>query len=310
MKLALGIDIGGSHITCQLVDLEYNILAPNLKVRMAVDSSGSKNSILESWVKAILKSVQNNKLKTLAGIGFAMPGPFDYFNGIAWFDKNVNKFQNLYGVNIKAELLQRLDLPNDFPIRFLNDASSFAVGEANVEPVSKFNRIIALTIGTGFGTTFIKKGLPVSGEDGIPEDGFLYHIPFQKSIADNYFSTRWFLSEYKIQTGNDIAGVKELAKLAENVPNAKELFNTFGKNLGSFLIPWIRKFNADCIVIGGNISKSFYFFEKELKNQLKFNDVEILVCQSTHDEDAALIGSARLCDNLFYQKLIETKIIS
>ncbi len=65
----------------------------NSKVRIAVNSSESKNSILESWVKAILKSVQNNKLKTLAGIGFAMPGPFDYLNGIAWFDKNVNKFQ-------------------------------------------------------------------------------------------------------------------------------------------------------------------------------------------------------------------------
>ena len=306
-KLALGIDIGGSHITCQLVDLEHNILVPNSKIRMAVDSSGTKNSIIESWVKAILKSVQNNKLKTLAGIGFAMPGPFDYPNGIAWFDKNVNKFQTLYGVNIKAELLQRLNLPSDFPIRFLNDASSFAVGEANVEPASKFNRIIALTIGTGFGTTFIKNGLPVAGEDGIPEDGFLYHIPFQKSIADDYFSTRWFLKEYKNQTGKEISGVKELAKLAENEPKAKELFNAFGKNLGSFLIPWIKKFNAGCIVLGGNISKSFPLFEKELKNQFELNDVEIPISQSTLDEDAALIGSAKLCDNHFYSKLIETK---
>ncbi len=306
-KLALGIDIGGSHITCQLFDLEHNTLVPNSKIRMAVDSIASKNSILESWVKAILKSVQNNKLKTLAGIGFAMPGPFDYLNGIAWFDKNVNKFQKLYGVDVKTELLQRLDLPDDFPIRFLNDASSFAVGEANVEPASKFNRIIALTIGTGFGTTFIKNGLPISGEDGIPEDGFLYHIPFQKSIADDYFSTRWFLGEYKIQTGKEIAGVKELAKLAENKPRAKELFNTFGKNLGGFLIPWIQIFNADCIVLGGNISKSLPLFEKEMKNQFNFEGINISVCQSTLDEDAALIGSAKLCDNQFYSKLIEIK---
>ena len=279
----------------------------NSKVRIAVNSSESKNSILESWVKAILKSVQNNKLKTLAGIGFAMPGPFDYLNGIAWFDKNVNKFQKLYGVDVKTELLQRLDLPDDFPIRFLNDASSFAVGEANVEPASKFNQIIALTIGTGFGTTFIKNGLPVAGVDGIPEDGFLYHVPFQKSIADEYFSTRWFLNEYKRQTGKEITGVLELSKLAKKEPKTKELFSAFGKNLGGFLVPWIQKFNANCIVLGGNISKSLPLFEKEMKNQFNFEGINISICQSTLDEDAALIGSAKLCDNNFYSKLIETQ---
>ncbi len=305
-KLALGIDIGGSHITCQLFDLNTNNLIANSKVRISVDGNGSKESILNSWVKAIQQTTSKRDLKNFAGIGFAMPGPFDYINGIAWFDKNVNKFQKLYGVDVKAELLQRLDLPGDFPIRFLNDASSFAVGEANVEPASKFNRIIALTIGTGFGTTFIKNGLPVAGIDGIPEDGFLYHIPVQNSIADDYFSTRWFLKEYKNQTGKEISGVKELAKLAENEPKAKELFNTFGKNLGSFLIPWIQKFNAGCIVLGGNISKSFYLFEKEMKNQFNFKGINISVCQSSLDEDAALIGSAKLCDNDFYTKLNET----
>lgn len=306
-KIAMGIDIGGSHITCQLFGLNTNKLIAGSKVRNSVDGNGSKESILKSWVKAIKQTTSQKDLNNLTGIGFAMPGPFDYKNGVAWFDKNVDKFQNLYGVDVKAELLQRLDLPNTFPIRFLNDASSFAVGEANVEPASKCNRIIALTIGTGFGTTFIKNGLPVAGVDGIPEDGFLYHIPFQNSIADEYFSTRWFLNEYKNQTGNDIPGVKELVKLAKNDVKTKELFNTFGKNLGSFLVPWIQKFNADCIVLGGNIAKSFFLFEKEMKNQFQLNDIEILVCLSTLDEDAALIGSAKLCDTNFYSKLIESK---
>lgn len=305
----MGIDIGGSHITCQLFDLNENQLITGSKTRISVDGKGSKNSILKSWGTAIEQTAGPGNIKKLKGIGFAMPGPFDYRNGIAWFDKNVDKFHHLSGVDVKQELIRRLKLPADFPIRFLNDASSFAVGEANIDPVSNFNRIIALTLGTGFGTTFIKNGLPVAGQDGIPEDGFLYHIPFQQSIADEYFSTRWFSNEYQKQTGIAISGVKQLAELAESDSTTKELFNEFGKNLGSFLVPWIQKFNAECVVIGGNIAKSYPLFKGEMNRQFRKEDVEIRVHISELDENAALIGSARLCDDIFYKKLTETKMI-
>jgi glucokinase len=307
-KLSMGIDIGGSHITCQLFDNNTNKLLPASKVRVDVDGNGSKESILNHWVDAIQQTISTQNINDLAGIGFAMPGPFDYLNGVARFDKNVDKFHDLHGVDIKTELIKRLVLPVDFPIRFLNDAASFAVGMANVEPVSKFKRIIALTLGTGFGTTFIKNGLPVAGEDGIPDDGFLYHIPFQKSIADEYFSTRWFLNEYRNQTGKEISGVKELVELAESDENAKRLFNDFGKNLAVFLISWIQKFNADCIVMGGNISKSYSLFESALKSEFKNRGIEPEIVISELDENAALIGSAGLCDDVFYTKLIETGV--
>ncbi len=308
-KLSMGIDIGGSHITCQLFDINANHLLEGSKTRVEVDGNGSKESIIGSWVKAIQQTSSNETLKDLAGIGFAMPGPFDYRNGIAWFDKNVDKFHNLTGVDVKAELLQRLNLPADFPIRFLNDASSFAVGMANVTPVSKFERIIALTLGTGFGSTFIKNGLPVAGEDGIPEDGFLYHIPFQKSIADEYFSTRWFLNEYKNRTGLTISGVKELTELSVNDKTAKEIFTLFGKNLGNFLMPWVQKFNAECIVLGGNISKSYPLFKSVLMNEFTNMDFQPEIVISELDENAALIGSARLCDDVFYMELIVKGIL-
>jgi glucokinase len=272
-----------------------------------VDGKGPKESILKSWIEAIKKTAINFNITDLAGIGFAMPGPFDYENGVAWFDKNVDKFHNLHGVDINAEIIQRLDLPPEFPVRFLNDAASFAVGESSVEPASKFNRIIALTLGTGFGTTFIKDGLPVAGIHGIPDDGFLYHIPFQKGIADDYFSTRWFVNEYKKVSGKEINGVKELVELAEKNPESLKYFKTFGKNLGSFFLPWIQNFEADCIILGGNISKSINLFGDQMEDQFKSNNIEIKILPSILDEDAALVGSARLADNNYYSKLIKTK---
>jgi glucokinase len=306
-ELSIGIDIGGSHITCQLLNLTTNNLLEGSKVRMDVDGNGSKESILTSWIKAIQKAIVNIDIKDLCGIGFAMPGPFDYENGVAWFDKNVDKFQNLHGVDIKAEIIKRLNLPKAFPVRFLNDAASFAVGESNVEPASQYKRIIALTLGTGFGTTFIKNGLPVAGIHGIPDDGFLYHIPFQNGIADDYFSTRWFVNEFKKETGKEISGVKELVSLAKKNTELLEYFKTFAKNLGGFLLPWIQNFDADCIILGGNISKSIHLFGSEMEHQFKSNNIQISICPSVLDEDAALLGSAKLSDNNYYSKLIKRK---
>jgi len=304
----MGIDIGGSHITCQLFDLEKNKPFEDSKTRLPVDSSNTKEKILDSWAAAIMKTVQKAKQFNIAGIGFAMPGPFDYRNGIAWFE-GVQKFESLYSVNIREEMRHRLQLPGESPVRFLNDASSFAIGEAWMGKASQHERILALTIGTGFGTTFIHNRLPVAGKERIPDDGFLYHVPFKKSVADDYFSTRWFLKKYRQETGVKIEGVKQLADRAGKDKTAAELFREFGGNLGIFLIPWIKQFGASCLVLGGNISKSYSLFEENLKVTFEKQNVKAEIYQSEHDETAALFGSAKLCEDTYYQQLLTNNII-
>lgn len=301
-KFAIGADIGGSHITCQLFDLGQNKPVEKLLVRQTVNCQASKDEIIGAWSKALGKLIQNVEINDLAGIGFAMPGPFDYENGIAWF-KGVQKFDNLYGINIRKEMQQKLHLPNEISIRFFNDAACFAIGESWMGVASGFKRIIALTLGTGFGTTFLKNGIPVAGEEGIPEDGFLYHVPFEKSIADDYFSTRWFINTYFEKSGNQVNGVKELAEKAKADPLSREIFQVFGENLGRFLVPWVNQFNADCIVLGGNISKSFPLFKNEMKDSLNLNGLNIQILLSALEESAALTGSAKLCDDAYYKQL-------
>jgi len=304
-KLAIGADIGGSHITCQIFDIENQIPFENTLVRKSVDSRGLKDEIIANWSEAVKKTAEMVGFEALTGIGFAMPGPFDYPNGIAWFNAEVQKFKHLHGVDVKSELINHLGLARDFPIRFLNDASCFAIGEAWLGEAANYERIIAITLGTGFGTTFIKNRLPVAGVDGIPDDGFLYHIPFQHSIADDYFSTRWFLKEYSEKTGMEISDVKELADLAQTDSTSLGIFGEFGVNLGGFLVPWIEKFKADCVVLGGNISKSFPLFQKQMKLQFEKNSLQTAICISKTDETAALFGSAKLCDDDFYRKIVQ-----
>ncbi len=301
-KIAVGNDIGGSHITCQLFDLEKHRLIENTQVRKKVNGQGAAEEILNSWAEAIAETCKGFVISDLAGIGFAMPGPFDYPGGIAWF-KDVGKFENLYGVKVREEILKRLCLQTDFPVRFLNDATCFAVGESVQGEASGYKRILAITLGTGFGTTFIDKNLPVAGKYGIPEDGFLYRVPFKDAVADEYFSTRWFIREYELVTGRKIAGVKEIAEEAESDEKAAAIFTTFGENLGGFLVPWLARFEADCLVIGGNISTAYPLFKNSMLHQFEKSKLQVPALISTLQENAALAGSAFLCDNNYYSQL-------
>jgi glucokinase len=301
-NIAIGVDIGGSHVTCQLFDLASHLLIEGTHCRKPVSSQGAANEILDAWAEAIRESARNYNLPDLTGIGFAMPGPFDYPGGIAWF-RDVEKFDALYGINVRSEMQKRLGLPSGFPVRFLNDAACFAIGESFQGEAARHTRILAITLGTGFGTTFLDNHLPVAGKYGVPDDGFLYRVPFRNSVADDYFSTRWFLKEYETQTGKSAKGVKELAGRAATDAKITTLFNTFGNNLGTFLVPWLENFNAGCLVIGGNISASFPLFKDELLRIFRESGLSTRVVISSLGEDAALAGSASLCDNDLYSKL-------
>ena len=238
----------------------------------------------------------------VAGIGFAMPGPFDYAKGIALFER-VEKYLNLYNIHVDNEIRSRLSLPPEMPVRFINDATAFAVAEAWIGVGMGHTHIIALTLGTGFGSAFIADGIPVLEGSTVPEMGCVWHLPFQEGIADDYFSTRWFEKSYLKLTGRSVNGVKEISELFDTDHVARNLLITYGTNMGDFLGPWIKKFKASHIIIGGNITGAYDKFGKYLRKSLNNHDIHIPVSLSVLKEDAAIIGSARLIDNSFFAKV-------
>lgn len=302
-KITLCADVGGSHITCRLFDLDTLSFADVAPVIRTVNCHGPADQILNDWAAAIAETAGNKPLGLLHGLGFAMPGPFDYPNGIGLFS-GVEKFDALNGVNIKEALATRLKLPGDTRIRFLNDAACFAIGESLTGGAQHHERLLAITLGTGFGTTFIEHHRPVAGVSGIPDDGFLYHIRLGNSIADDWFSARWLLARYNAQTANKVEGVKQLAQMALNNPVAAKIFKEFGKNLGQFLAPWLTRFKAGGLVIGGNISAAYHLFGDTLSQTLQTEGCTAGVYVSSMHQNSALCGAAFLCDDDFYHSYI------
>ena len=178
---------------------------------------------MQAWARCINQSLSGIGPSRINGIGFAMPGPFNYRTGMAMFEGN-DKYEALYEVSIADELKPWLNLGQEVELRFMNDATSFAVGCAWAGEASKYERAVALTLGTGMGSAFIEKGIPIVNRADVAPHGSLWHLPVREGIADDYFSTRWFVKNYNARFGVSEAGVKAIAEAARKKPEARALF--------------------------------------------------------------------------------------
>jgi glucokinase len=298
--IAIGTDIGGSHISCAAVDLISGKVLKETFAERAVNNQATANFIISIWTDALSETLLKVPVEKVKGVGFAMPGPFDYVKGICYI-RGVAKYENLYGFNIADAVAMSLEVPDTFLIRFMNDVSAFAVGEAFVGKASDVGRSMSVTLGTGFGSAFISNRVPIVDGPDVPKLGCVYHLPYRDGIADDYFTTRWFLSQYKKATGKELSGVKELAELAATDKAVNDLFYDFGNRLGIFLTPFLNRFGAEILVVGGNISHAYNLFGEVFEKSLKKEKCDCRVVLSSLKEDAAIIGSAFLLNDDFWK---------
>lgn len=294
-NLAIGVDIGGTHVTTAVIDLDSNTVLKETMSGADVDHTAVYEEILSTWSGAIDDAISKSP-NGISGIGVAMPGPFDYLKGISHMD---HKLAAIKGMELGPELQKRLAM--DFPVRFINDASAFAVGESFNDQQRKFKKVVAITLGTGFGSAFIDNGNPIVEREDVPEMGCVWHIKYKEGIGDDYFSTRWFVKTYFEKTGLEVKGAKEIADRYHTDENAKSVFDEFAINLAEFLSPWFKKFKTESLIIGGNISRAFNLFYPKFREELAKQGIEIEIGVSELKEEAALIGSARLLDDNYYE---------
>jgi glucokinase len=306
MSVTIGIDIGGSHISSAAVNSDDLKIIPDTYFSGSVDSKASKEVIIQKWAFIINQTIKvlqdSQKLSSdqTIGIAFSMPGPFQYQTGVAMFEGN-DKYESLYNVSVSDELLKYL-CTKDVSFRFLNDASCFGVGGALKQESAGNDKVVAITLGTGFGAAFLDNKLPVTQGSNVPDNGCLWDKQFKDSIADSYFSTRWFSNQYESITGEKLTdGVKEIASI-ENYSTSK-IFEDFANNLSTFLTPYLIDFEADLLVIGGNIAKSYRLFLPKLKENLKNNNIDIAISIIENTEETSVLGSSYLFNEVFWEKI-------
>ena len=279
----MGVDVGGSHITAALIDLQAHTIISDSLIRRSVNAKGSAKEIIKEWsdVIANCKAGHSGSSKK---IGIAMPGPFDYEKGISLIS-GLDKYESLYHLNVKELLANELQIEEE-DVVMMNDASCFLKGEVFGGTVRGYN-IIGITLGTGLGSAIFKHG--------VIYDGDLYDTRYKDGIAEDYLSTRWFIKKYKELTGITAKNVKEIRERIPGDKTATSLFMEFGKNLGEVLATYVKRHHAETVVIGGNIINAWELFIPETKKVLSCYSVDVLLMKAKLGEEAALLGAGSLC---------------
>lgn len=124
-------------------------------------------------------------------------------------------------------------------------------------------------------------------------------MPYQDGIVEDKISRRGIIAGYKKLAGKNYRkdlDVKEIAlqALKDNDKISLEVFEELGSILGEALKPILVKFKAECLVLGGQISKSFALFSAPLKKQLQpVSRLKKITCARWIDA-SALYGAAKL----------------
>lgn len=291
-RYAVGVDIGGSHICSAVIDLTTGEICGE-PLSDKVDCDAGAGEILDAWAGNIRRSIAVSGLKAVRRVGFAIPGPFNYEHGVSLI-RGVNKFERIYGLDISESLFPLLRQFSVEEFRYVNDASAFALGECLSGAACDARRVVVLTLGTGIGSGFVSDRKLVTSGDGVPADGWVYCLPFGSGIVDEVFSTRGIIRRYKELTGETLTGARDVAARYDADPAARRLFDAYGKDLAQFAGSLLTNFNADVLVLGGNISRAYPLFGPALEQRFAEDGIRVAVRTSALLDHAAMIGAASL----------------
>ncbi|SFB20627.1 ROK family protein [Algoriphagus aquimarinus] len=277
MKL-IGVDIGGSHISAAQVVLDNHHAEIANFHEADVDTYGSVERIISDWSEVIQRA--KGDLIDVK-IGIAMPGPYDYENGVSLI-KDQGKMAALYQLSVKDLLAESLAIPAS-QIALTNDAEAFLSGESYAGAGKEFQNSIGITLGTGLGSA-------IKVHD-VVKDAKLWTAPFRDGIAEDYIGTGWFKNYAQQKYNLQISGVKDLLAEGFDPKVSSELFTVFGRALGEFLFPYLIRLHTEGVILGGKISLAGDYYLPATKSYLETMGCPVSINVSELGEESALIGA-------------------
>lgn len=294
MDVSLLFDVGGTSVKAAAAwsGAGRGELIEGLALTQPTRAQGSRAQILADFKSALDRLWEGAAAAgadRLAGVGYAIAGPFDYERGISLI-KGVGKYEAIYGVNLIREAegwTRPLPRAEGFRIATRNDAAMFALGEATYGLARGVRRAMFLTLGTGAGSSFTVDGRLVTSAPDVPANGFIYDTPFMGSIIDDHVSRRGLLrlaAEAGLDTDRDVHGLADLARAGDGA--ARSVFWRFGEVTGRALRIWADRFHPQMLVIGGRIALAHALFDEALRQALP----DIPVAYAEDSSRSAFLG--------------------
>ena len=237
----LYLDVGGTFIKCS----DGRVIP--------TASGGSRDAVAAALRKAV------GTADAPEGIGVAIPGPFDYREGVF---RMKHKFASVYGESFR----ELAGIPEGIPLRFIHDVVALLKG-AIVRLGLRENTAL-VTIGTGLGFACSRGTDALVNANGSPEKS-LYDRPFRDGAAEDYVSARGIQRRYAAKSGRKADSVLDIARKAcAGDLYAMETFSETGEILGEILPALLEETDCGTLLFGGQVSKSFHLMERPIRNAL------------------------------------------
>ena len=226
-----------------------------------IASGGSRDDIASALAEAI------GLLEGVSGIGVAIPGPFDYNQGIFLMK---HKFAAVYGESFR----DLAGVPEDIPVKFMHDVNAPLAGAIKMLGLGHSNTAL-ITLGTGLGFSFATDGQIQYGPGGSPARS-LWNMPDGGGgILEDRISARGIKAAWLAGGGDETLSVADIARSAyAGDAKGTRVFHDLGNYLGDALQGLFEELRVDTLLMGGQISKSLSLLITPLQERLK--QVQIL----------------------------------
>ena len=221
-----------------------------------IDSNGSAGAVAKSLASAV------GPLDELSGIGIAIPGPFDFRQGIFLME---HKFASVYGKSFR----ELVNIPEKVQLVFHHDVNAALLGSVKMLGL-ECNNTALVTLGTGLGFAYALEGQVQYAPSGSPAKS-LWNLPMEGGgILEDYVSARGICRAYADMGGGRGESARSIAEKAYGGDRtARKVYESVGAYLGQAIQQNIRDLNIDTILIGGQIGKSFSLMREAMQHRLE-----------------------------------------
>ena len=286
-RAVVALDVGGTTVDAACISDACAVIGEVLE--SASPSAGTKDEIVTELARAVAAARAQARDATVTGCGIAIPAPFDYVAGVSHMD---HKFRAIKGLSLGG-LLQRM---TGLPTYFINDADAFGLG-VSWRQLPDAKRFIALTIGTGLGSSFVEHGRIVGPSDKVPPDGEVWDLPYAGGILEDRVSARAVVAAYaRLSAGGRpaITSARAIGDLASDGSEpAIRAYQEMGTAIGRGLAPVLLRFRPELLVIGGHVSRSLPIFGPSISQALSEAGVPDIPVIPAADGNMALWGAAK-----------------
>lgn len=160
MRKAIGVDLGGSHVTAAVVQEDGKILVQH---EQDIEDR-SFDAVIAAVENVVRPAIKDGKEKELVGIGIGSPGNIDLKTGTVLYSPNFMWANAPLGARLRKSL--------PLPLFVANDARCATLGEYMFGMGKGTKNFVLLTLGTGIGGGIVSGGeLLIGNRAGAGEVG-------------------------------------------------------------------------------------------------------------------------------------------